>query len=337
MTTPHPPTVTVVICAYTERRWQQMVDAVNSVGKQSYRASQLVLVIDHNPALLERALAEFTDVDVVPNADESGLSGARNTGVRHAGSDIVAFLDDDALAEPDWLELLIAPYRDADVVGTGGVARAAWPVSRPSWFPPEFDWVVGCSYRGLPEGQAPVRNPIGANMSFRRLAFDRAGGFRSDFGRLGTLPLGCEETEFSIRVRRVIPEAQILHVPGAVVDHFVSTDRTTVKYFLRRCVAEGLSKATVTAHVWPHRRPGQRTAVHHQCATEGVLLGAGPRDRNVVGLSHPLGHDRGRAAGHHLGIPARQVRARGVGRPTARRSLHPGQTVGVGSGWLRSA
>jgi GT2 family glycosyltransferase len=249
MTTPHAPTVTVVICAYTERRWQQMVDAVNSVGKQSYRASQLVLVIDHNPALLERALAEFTDVDVVPNADESGLSGARNTGVRHAGGDIVAFLDDDALAEPDWLELLIAPYRDADVVGTGGVARAAWPVRRPSWFPPEFDWVVGCSYRGLPEGQAPVRNPIGANMSFRRLAFDRAGGFRSDFGRLGTLPLGCEETEFSIRVRRVIPEAQILHVPGAVVDHFVSTDRTTVKYFLRRCVAEGLSKATVTAHV----------------------------------------------------------------------------------------
>jgi glycosyltransferase involved in cell wall biosynthesis len=208
-----------------------------------------VLVIDHNPTLLERAMAEFTDIDVVPNTDESGLSGARNSGVRRARGDIVAFLDDDALAEPDWLELLIAPYQDADVMGTGGVARAAWPVSRPSWFPPEFDWVVGCSYRGLPEEQAPVRNPIGANMSFRRRAFDEAGDFRSDFGRLGTLPLGCEETEFSIRVRRVMPGAEILHVPGAVVDHFVSLDRTTVKYFLRRCVAEGLSKATVTAHV----------------------------------------------------------------------------------------
>ena len=245
------PSVTVLICAYTERRWDQVVAAVASVQGQATPPAQIVLVIDHNPALLGRAVAEFGDagVDVVANAEETGLSGARNTGVHHATGEIIAFLDDDARADPDWLGSLVDPYRDADVLGTGGVARAAWPGDRPPWFPREFDWVVGCSYRGLPERQAPIRNPIGANMSFRRHAFDVAGGFGSQFGRMGNLPLGCEETEFSIRLREFIPGARIVHVPDAEVDHFVSADRTKVDYFLRRCVAEGLSKAKVTQHV----------------------------------------------------------------------------------------
>lgn len=243
------PTVTVVICAYTERRWDQIVGAVDSVRRQSHPPEQLVLVIDHNVDLLHKASTEFDDCDVVPNTDERGLSGARNVGVHHARAEVVAFLDDDACAEPSWLEALVTPYHDADVVGTGGVARAAWPGDRPPWFPPEFDWVVGCSYKGLPEVEQPVRNPIGANMSYRRSAFETAGGFQSVFGRMGTLPLGCEETEFSIRLRRLVPESRIVYVPGAVVDHFVSIDRTATGYFMRRCVAEGVSKAIVTAHV----------------------------------------------------------------------------------------
>jgi GT2 family glycosyltransferase len=241
--------VTVLICAYTERRWDQLVAAVGSARAQTHPPAQIILVIDHNPALLDRAVVEFDGVEVIANRYESGLSGARNTGVDEATGDVVAFLDDDARADHDWLEALVAPYSDHTVLGTGGVARAAWPEARPSWFPSEFDWVVGCSYRGLPEREAPVRNPIGANMSFRRSAFTTAGGFKTDFGRVGTLPLGCEETEFSIRLRALIPDAQVIHVPGAQVDHFVSTDRVEIGYFLRRCVAEGLSKAAVTAHV----------------------------------------------------------------------------------------
>jgi GT2 family glycosyltransferase len=242
-------TVTVMICAYTERRWDQLVAAVESAERQSLAPKQVLVVIDHNDALLERAAAHFERFDVVANAEESGLSGARNTGLRHACGDVVAFLDDDACADEDWLEELVAPYEDPDVLGTGGLARAAWHDQRPTWFPPEFDWVVGCSYRGLPLERAEVRNPIGANMSFRRRAFEEAGDFQTAMGRLGTLPLGCEETEFSIRLRQMVPEARIVYVPTAAVDHFVSPDRTKFRYFLRRCVAEGLSKATVTEHV----------------------------------------------------------------------------------------
>ena len=75
-------------------------------------------------------------------------------------------------------------------MGVGGRVNAAWDGRRPRMFPPEFDWVVGCSYRGLPERQAPVRNMIGANMAFRREVFDAVGGFRSDVGRVGARPLG---------------------------------------------------------------------------------------------------------------------------------------------------
>src|SRR5439155_54307 len=81
---------------------------------------------------------------------------------------------------------------------------------RPTWHPPEFGWVVGCSYRGLPVEPAPVRNLIGCNMSMRRELFDAVGGFTHGIGRIGTIPLGCEETEWCIRVRQRFPELEFL-------------------------------------------------------------------------------------------------------------------------------
>ena len=75
-----------------------------------------------------------------------------------------------------------------------------WPERRPRWLPPEFDWVVGCSYRGLPETVSVVRNPIGASMSLRTSLALEAGGFDDAVGRVGTSPRGCEETELAIRL-----------------------------------------------------------------------------------------------------------------------------------------
>jgi hypothetical protein len=63
---------------------------------------------------------------------------------------------------------------------------------------------------------------------------------------VGTLPVGCEETELSIRVGAQYGDGFILHQPAAVVDHHVEPDRTSLSYFLRRCWSEGLSKAVVS-------------------------------------------------------------------------------------------
>jgi glucosyl-dolichyl phosphate glucuronosyltransferase len=237
-------TCSVVVCAFADERFELLAEAVESLPGQTLPPAEVIVVIDGNPGLLERARRAFPDAVVVANAQQKGLSGARNTGVARAHGDIVAFLDDDARAEPDWLERLTAAYGD-EVVGVGGWIEPAWATGRPKWFPEEFDWVVGCSYRGLPAERAPVRNLIGANMSFRRDVLEEAGGFRADLGRVGTRPLGCEETELCMRIGRAHPDRVLVHEPAARVLHRVPAERATWRYFKARCYGEGLSKATV--------------------------------------------------------------------------------------------
>ncbi|WP_446215623.1 glycosyltransferase family 2 protein [Micromonospora sp. IBHARD004] len=238
-------TVTVVICVYTERRWPQIVRAVRSALVQDVPAAQVVVVVDHNPALLERVRATFPELTVVPSTGPRGLSAARNTGLAQASGEIVAFLDDDAEAEPDWLARLLPHYRDERVLAVGGHAVPAWEEKRPRWLPAEFDWVVGCSFTGQPTEVAPVRNVIGCNMSFRRSVLDRTAGFDPALGRVGRTPVGCEETELCIRIRQLEPDGVVLYEPAARVRHRVTVDRATWRYFRQRCFSEGRSKAVV--------------------------------------------------------------------------------------------
>lgn len=243
---PSRPSVSVVVCAYTEARWDDLQRGYAALLRQTFTPVQILLVIDHNPELLARAQAAFPAAQVLPNTGPRGLSGARNTGVAAATADVVAFLDDDAEPADDWLDQLTRPYADPAVIGTGGAALPVWPVDRPDWMPAEFDWVVGCSYVGLPAAGAAIRNPIGANMSFRRSVFDAAGAFTAGIGRVGKTPLGCEETEFSIRAAKALPGTTVRYAPEAVVRHRVSDDRVEWRYFVRRCFAEGLSKRVVS-------------------------------------------------------------------------------------------
>ncbi|MGE2731542.1 glycosyltransferase [Mycolicibacterium vaccae] len=244
-----PLTLTTVICAYTMRRWDDLLDAVQSALSQDVTGLDVVVVVDHCQELYARARARLGSLDrvtVVKSDGPKGLSGARNTGVRTAGGDVVAFLDDDAAAEPGWARALLRHYHDPRVAAVGGHAAAMWPESaRPQWFPSEFDWVVGCSYTGQPTELAQVRNPLGCNMSIRRSVFDEVGEFRSEVGRVGTHPVGGEETEFCLRIAERRPESLVLYDPEAVVRHRVTSDRTTVRYFHRRCYHEGMSKAVV--------------------------------------------------------------------------------------------
>ena len=240
------PTIAVVICAFTEARWDRLLAAVGSVAAQSRPASETILVIDHNDTLLARAREAVPGVRVLANdAPDPGLSGGRNTGTLAASAEVIAFLDDDAVAAPDWLERLAAPYAEAEVVGAGGRIDPVWATGRPAWWPSEFDWVVGCTYRGMPEAASDVRNVIGANMSFRRSAILAGGGFDVATGRGRGRPLGGEETELAIRLASIIDGARIRYEPDAAVAHAVPADRASFRYFVRRCYAEGLSKARV--------------------------------------------------------------------------------------------
>ncbi len=296
------------MCTYDGDRWDLLCRALASVRQQSRVPEQIVLVVDHNLALLERARRAFPDVDVVPNACPRGLAGARNTALVHARGDVVAFLDDDARADPAWLERLLATYADDRVVGAGGAVEPAWVAPKPRWFPDEFLWVVGCSWPGLPSSVGAVRNPIGASMSFRRRAFERAGSFTDGVGRGASNLMGCEETEFSIRLHQALPDGVVLYVPAARVGHSVDRSRTTWRYFVTRCVSEGRSKALVAASVGADAALASERTYTTRTLPRGIARGIGDAMRGdcagllragaiVAGLgATAAGYIRGRVA-----------------------------------------
>ena len=241
--------ISVIICAYSEDRWDELVAAVESVQQQTQCPTEIIVVIDHNPALLRRVQEHVRGAMIVENRQARGLSGARNSGIAVASSRIIAFLDDDAQASPDWLMLLNQEFADPQVLGVGGAVTPLWADDEPAWLPEEFHWVVGCTYRGMPQTVTPIRNPIGANMAFRREVFDKVGGFRNGIGRVGKWPVGCEETELCIRAGQHWPQNVFLYQPQARVFHRVPGSRTSLRYFRSRCYAEGLSKAIVARYV----------------------------------------------------------------------------------------
>ncbi|KPH98887.1 glycosyl transferase family 2 [Actinobacteria bacterium OK074] len=246
--------ISVVICVYTEDRWEDILAAVASVRAQSRPALETLLVVDHNRPLLDRLSREYKEAEtvrVLANAGPRGLSAGRNTGIAASRGEVIAFLDDDAVAERDWLRHFAEGYADPRVLAVGGRTLPIWASGRrPAWFPAEFDWVVGCTYRGLPPGRARVRNVLGGNASFRRTAFDAAGGFATGIGRDGDKrPLGCEETELCIRLAKARPDAVLLLDDRAVIHHRVPAVREHFAYFRTRTYAEGLSKALVARSV----------------------------------------------------------------------------------------
>jgi glucosyl-dolichyl phosphate glucuronosyltransferase len=240
-------TISVVICSYADWRWDDLRRACVSVEEQLGEGDELVVVVDHNDGLLARARDEFPKARVVPNAGRKGLSDARNTGVETSRGDVVAFLDDDAVAAPGWVAGLRTAFASDDVAVAGTTVRPNWEGgSAPRWFPEEFGWVVGCSYRGLPEEKTTIRNPIGASMAVRRTIFGKVGGFSDAIGRVGTKPVGCEETEFCIRVSAHDSTYKVVFDPFSAVDHYVPAVRQTMKYFVSRCYHEGRSKRIVS-------------------------------------------------------------------------------------------
>jgi hypothetical protein len=139
-------------------------------------------------------------------------------------------------------------FADPDVLGVGGFVEPLWREAAPAWLPPEFNWVVGCTYTGLPERDGRIRNPIGANMSIRRHVLQRAGGFAPALSRTNrgkTFAGTAEETEYCIRAARMHPGGYWAYRPLARVHHVVPAQRATWRYFVQRCRVEGNAKAVL--------------------------------------------------------------------------------------------
>jgi GT2 family glycosyltransferase len=234
-----PAEVSVVIPCHSERGWDTLVGAVASALAQEPAPASVVVVVDHNPRLYHRARRDLAGVTVLENRFEQGASGTRNTGAWHTTTPLLAFLDGDITAGPQWLAQLTAPFADPSVVGTGGAIAAAWERARPRWMPDELLWAVGASYTGMPVTTAPVRNVWSASMAVRREVFAAVGGFREGFGKIGSRNRP-EDTDLCLRMSEA--GGHWMYVPDAVVEHDVPNERSTFRFLLRRCYAEGRGK-----------------------------------------------------------------------------------------------
>jgi glycosyltransferase involved in cell wall biosynthesis len=243
-------TVSVVVCTHTDRRLGLLLECVESLRAND--PHEIVVVVDSNPPLLSKLRGILPgDVELILSSGR-GVSAARNAGVAAASGDLVAFIDDDATAEPDWLDELQRPFADPDIVAAGGRILPRWEGAAPV-LPPELFWVVGCTYRGHPTAAQPITRPIACNMAARREALLDSGGFPIEFGPSGPKPKNHsnEEIALAVRMRRRYGRDSIWYTPAAVVRHFVPAARTTWTYLWQRCVAEGISKADVRLRYGP--------------------------------------------------------------------------------------
>lgn len=255
--------VSVVVCTHTTDRYEHLREAVESVLANDYGDREVVVVSDGSEAVDERAREEFgdrTDVRVHLQEPNQGLLAARNAGAEVADGDVVAFIDDDALADEAWLSELVAAY-DAGWPAVGGRMVPEWVAGEPDFLPEEFYWLIGATHRGYADGPGEVRNTFGSNLSFRRDLFLELGGFDAAIGgRQGDRNLQGGETELCARLRAE-HGAGVYYTPDAVVAHKIFDYRTDPEWLVRRAFWQGYSKR------------GMETLVPESTGEERAFLG----------------------------------------------------------------
>ena len=262
--------VSIVICTFDVGRFSNLRESVTLLREQVPTPHEIIIVVNDNASLADLVSESIDGVTIVVN-DRPGVSHARDAGVAAATGDVVAFIDDDALPATDWLANLVAPFVRDDVMMTSGWIEPNWVTGRPRWFPEEFLWVVGCSYRGLPANGAVLRNPIGASMAVRRTVITEVGTFESTLGRISTDGNGCEETEYAIRAHRSLPDKVVVQVRDSVAYHLVPGRRSTPSYFLKRCWREGRSKAVLVELTGPHEGLSSERSYVRSTLVRGAL------------------------------------------------------------------
>jgi glycosyltransferase involved in cell wall biosynthesis len=239
--------VAVVICAYLDERRDLLDLALASLESQTRRADEVVVVIDGNEALSRHVRARDGDLRVIDLEVRSGLSTARNAGVAACSSEVVLFLDDDAEADPQWVERLTDVIEQPGVLGASGHSQPVWDGRPARWLPEEFFWMVGASYRGQPQRRVPVRNVYGGCCGLRREIFTTIGGYNANLGMAPGVHGGGEEAELCLRAKTHWPEGEFYYEPAAKILHHVDDHRARLSYLLTRAYGEGRMKASVAS------------------------------------------------------------------------------------------
>lgn len=242
--------VSVVLCTYSPDVYEHFREAAESVLGQTYDDVELVVVVDGDDELYQRVQTDYGTLDDVVlhcNDENVGLLVSRNTGAELATGDVVAFIDDDAVPEEDWVEELVEGYEEQDALAVGGKMTPRWVAGKPEFLPEEFYWLVGVTHRGFADGPGWVRNTFGSNISFDRETFLELGGFDPKIGgRQGDKNLQGGETELCARLAAEYDE-QVWYNPEAKVAHKVFDYRTEFRWLVDRAFWQGYSKRAISS------------------------------------------------------------------------------------------
>lgn len=236
--------VSVVVCTHADERFPDFVEAVESIKTQQYEPVEAVIVCDGNESLYERIEQRFGEdptVNTHCNDRNRGVSYSRTKGAEIASGDIVCFIDDDAVARPDWVEQLVSTYKQTDALAVGGRMAGRWLDGEPWYLPAEFYWLVGVTHLGFAEAGEEVRNTYESNISFRREVFLELGGFDTAFGPTATTYTHSEGAEIGIRLQQAY-DTGVIYNPDAVVEHKIFPYRTTLRWLFEKSLQQGESK-----------------------------------------------------------------------------------------------
>jgi glycosyltransferase involved in cell wall biosynthesis len=240
------PALTVVVA--THNRANLLARCLDALQNQSGIHSEDldVVVIDNRSTDDTKAVVEAfagRAVDVRYLFEPTlGLSVARNTGLAAARAPVVAYVDDDAFAEPQWAEAVLTAFdsHDSGLAVVAGRVYPEWEVAPPVQMTPYLEALYTVHDRGdKPRLMKSSEYFVGANMAFRRTVLQELGGFEARLGRIGSSLLSNEETH--LRDRLAALGYQCAYAPRAVVHHHIGKDRLTPEYIRKRLLAQGES------------------------------------------------------------------------------------------------
>lgn len=226
------------------------MQAIESVLRQDLPSAQWELLVVDNASSDDTATAlrRFGDAVRVVHEPTLGLSHARNTGWHQSRGRIIALLDDDAIAEPDWLRRLVGAF-DRGVPTpscVGGRVVPRWEAPPPAWLGERLRWSL--SLTDWSETAHPVTDLgaewlVGANIAFDRAVLEDLGGFPTSLGRVGGRLLSGEEI---VLQRRLLARGLTCwYEPAATVSHCIPASRLTHRWFRKRQFAQGVSDAII--------------------------------------------------------------------------------------------
>ncbi|AKG22498.1 glycosyltransferase family 2 protein [Calothrix sp. 336/3] len=238
--------ISAIIC--THNRDTYLGAAIDSLLAQDFAAGFEVIVVDNGSSDRTRQVVESR----LSNPKLKyiyepvlGLSVARNAGAQAAQGDILAYLDDDAVASPQWLRVLYNAYeQNAQLAIAGGKVTLIFPegVSPPRWLSQGLAANLGAYDLGATQVyiENPGLTPRGLNYSIRRCFLADIGGFDPNLGRVGKNLLSNEELQMTeLALQR---GWQVAYIPEAIAAHNVPLERLQRSWYFNRGWWQGISE-----------------------------------------------------------------------------------------------